>query len=93
MIRIIEFSGENCGPCHMQEQILNDVSKDKNLKIPFVFTKINVDNNKELKDLYQIIKVPTLIFLRDYDIVYKQEGLMMKTNLINKIKSLDIIHE
>ena len=86
MIRIIEFSGENCGPCHMQEQILEDIFQDEKFKIPFIFVKINI--NDELKKVYKITKVPTLLFLIDDTVLDRTEGLLIKSNVINKIKEI-----
>ena len=86
MIRIIQFSSEGCAPCKAQEQILKDVFNDKKFNIPFIFVKMNVD--EELKKMFQIIKVPTLLFLIDDTIIDRAEGLLLKTDLINKIKEI-----
>jgi thiol-disulfide isomerase/thioredoxin len=86
MIRVLQFSSETCAPCKVQEQILNELANENDLN--FIFVKINIDNN--LKEVYNVTKVPTLLFLDDEDIIDRFEGLLMKPQLILKLKS--IIH-
>jgi thioredoxin-like negative regulator of GroEL len=89
MIRILQISTEISAQCKTQEQILEDIFQDEKFKIPFIFVKINIDNNNKLKKIYQIIKVPTLLFLVDDTVIDRTEGLLLKSHVINKIKNIN----
>lgn len=70
---VIDFMAEWCGPCKMQDPILEELKKKFEGKVEF--KKIDVDDNAELANKYQIMAVPTLIIEKDGNILKKFVGV------------------
>lgn len=72
-IVLMDFAAEWCGPCRMQDPILEDLKKKFEDKVEF--KKIDVDKNNELANKYLIRAVPTLIIEKDGKIFKKYVGV------------------
>lgn len=70
---LMDFAAEWCGPCRIQDPILEDLRKKFEDKVEF--RKIDVDKNGELADKYLIRAVPTLIIEKDGEIFKKYVGV------------------
>ena len=57
---IVDFWAPWCGPCRMVGPELEKFAKN-NENITVV--KVNVDNNSELATQYEVINIPTLIYI------------------------------
>lgn len=76
---LLDFWADWCGPCKMQGPILEELAEKKpELKIG----KINVTNEDELAERFDITSIPTLAVVRDGDIVKMEAGLKMETELL-----------
>lgn len=76
MIRIVKFGAPWCGPCRVQDPILDELSQEG-----YDVEKINVDENEELVEKYDISTVPTLLFFDDGKLVERKTGLMRKDEI------------
>lgn len=72
-IVLMDFAAEWCGPCRIQDPILEDLKKKFGDKVEF--KKIDVDKNGELADKYSIRAVPTLVIEKDGKIFKKYVGV------------------
>jgi len=72
-IVVIDFMAEWCGPCKMQDPILDEMKKKFEGKVEF--KKIDVDDNGELADKYKVMAVPTLVIEKDGNIFKKFVGV------------------
>ncbi len=82
---LIDFMAEWCGPCKMQDPILDDIKKKFDGKVEF--KKIDVDNNNELANKYKVMAVPTLIIEKDGKILKQFVGVTKASvleNVLNK---------
>ncbi len=70
---LMDFFAEWCGPCKMQDPIIEDLKKKLGDKIEF--KKIDVDANYELASKYTIHAVPTLILEKDGSIFKRYVGV------------------
>lgn len=70
---IIDFMAPWCGPCRLQDPILEELKKKYEDKIEF--KKIDIDKNGQLADKYLIRAVPTLIIEKDGEIFKKYVGV------------------
>ena len=80
---LVDFYAEWCGPCKMMTPILKDV-KD-NLKNRVFIIKIDVDKNKAIAEKYQVRGVPTMLLFKKGKQVWRQSGVLQKSELINVI--------
>lgn len=82
---VVDFHAEWCGPCKMQSPILADVAKELGEKIKII--KIDVDQNGEIAQRYQIQGVPTLMVFKEGQIKYRQAGLHSKLQIMNVLQN------
>lgn len=83
---LVDFYADWCGPCKMMAptvEAMEDVYKDK-LKI----AKLNVDDNPDLAEKYNIMSIPTLIFFDGGSAVQTSVGLISRSALQEKIDSI-----
>ena len=78
----VDFFATWCGPCRMLSPVVDEVSNEiSDVK----FLKVDVDENNEIAARYNIMSIPTLIILKDGDVINKHTGLLSKSDLINFI--------
>jgi len=71
-VTLKDFYADWCGPCKTQDPILEDVSEE----YPDVeFEKINVDEQQDVANEYQVRSLPTLIVENDDGIVERFVGV------------------
>lgn len=80
-VTLVQFSAEWCGPCKMLTPYVNEVLKE-NEGINYI--KIDVDEDRELAQEYEIRNVPTLLFYKDGELYNKHVGFLPKP-LLEKI--------
>ena len=83
---IIDFHALWCGPCKVQSPVLKELASELGDRVRVI--KIDVDQNQELANRYQIRSVPTLMIFKNGDIKYKQSGVHTKQQLMNVLTNL-----
>ena len=85
-IVLIDFFATWCGPCRMQSTIIEEIlTKKPDLNI----FKIDVDENPNLARKFGIMSIPTLLLLKDGQVVNKHIGLMQQDELLNFYNSIN----
>lgn len=80
---LIDFFATWCGPCQMIAGELEELSaSDDTIKI----LKIDVDRHPEIAKEYGVMAVPTLLFIKDGDLLERQTGFMPKEKIIEIFK-------
>jgi len=84
-VAVIDFWAEWCGPCRMITPIIEELSKEYDGKAKI--GKVNVDENPEISMKYGIRSIPTILVLKNGEVVDKQVGVTTKKVLTDKIEA------
>ena len=80
---VIDFWAEWCGPCKMVGPIIDQISEEYKDKV--VVGKLDVDNNDETTSKYGIRNIPTILFIKNGEVVDKMVGAGAKNLFTEKI--------
>ena len=85
-LTVIDFWAEWCGPCRMIGPHIEEMSKEYDGRA--LIAKVNVDNNPEISYKYNVRSIPTVLYLKDGQIVDKQVGATSKKVLSDKLDAI-----
>lgn len=77
------FLVHNCGPCKIMSPHFDAAAKE--LKGKVNFGKVNVDDNSELANKFEIMSIPTILFIQDGEVVHAAVGAMNKDQILENI--------
>ncbi len=80
---MIDFWAEWCGPCRMIGPVVEEMSKEYDGKA--LIGKVNVDHNPGIAQCFMIRNIPTILFLKNGEIVDKSVGAVPKGQLTEKL--------
>ena len=83
---VVEFWAEWCGPCKMLSPVVEEIAKEMRGKVKF--GKINIEDNQEITEKWDVMSIPTLIFFKDGEQVERNSGFIEKKRLSDIIKSV-----
>ena len=82
---LIDFYADWCPPCQMIAPVLEKISEK--YKNEMNFYKINIDENINIAQTYEITHVPTIIVLKNGKIANKAVGYLDEAKLSDFIES------
>ena len=80
---LVDFFAVWCGPCQMMAPVIEEIAKEQEGKIKV--GKINVDENPQTSEKYNIMSIPTLILFKDGQVVKTFQGFRTKEDIIREI--------
>ncbi len=83
-LSVIDFWAEWCGPCRMISPIVQELAEHYDGKVQI--GKLNVDDNPEVSMQYGIRSIPTILFIKNGEVVHKHVGATTKQVLEAKIE-------
>ncbi len=83
---VVDFWAEWCGPCRMITPIIEELAAEYEGKA--VIGKVNVDENDPITAKFGIRNIPTILFIKNGEVVDKQVGATQKSALAAKIDAL-----
>ena len=83
---VLDFGADWCGPCKRIAPIIEELAAEMNGRLKFI--SINVDNNQEIASEYQVMSIPTLVFIHKKEEKDRVVGAIGKDSLIKKIQSV-----
>lgn len=82
-VSVVDFWAEWCGPCRLIGPIIDDLSVAYEGKA--TIGKVNVDENPEISMKYGVRSIPTILIIKDGEVVDKQVGVTTKASLEAKL--------
>lgn len=76
---LVDFWAPWCGPCKMIAPVLEDLDADMGDKVKIV--KVDVDENQETAGKFGVMSIPTLLVLKNGEVVDKAVGYQPKEAL------------
>ena len=83
---VVDFWATWCGPCKRLAPVIEELAGEFEGKV--VIGKCDIEENPELTDRFGIMSVPTVVFLKDGQVVDSQVGVAGKPVYVQKINSL-----
>jgi thioredoxin 1 len=81
---VVDFWAAWCGPCKMVSPIIEQLAEQYAGKI--VFGKVNVDENPHISQRFGIQSIPTLMILKEGQVIDVMIGALPKGQIENRIK-------
>ncbi|MFB6182933.1 MAG: thioredoxin [Haloarculaceae archaeon] len=78
-VTLLDFYADWCGPCKTQDPILEDLEEEWGDTV--TFEKVNVDEQQDVANEYQVRSLPTLIVENDDGIVDRFVGVTQADDL------------
>ena len=83
---VVDFWAEWCGPCKMIGPLIDEMSKDYEGKA--LIGKVNVDQNANVSAQFGVRSIPTVLFIKNGQVVDKSVGAVPKATLDSKLEAL-----
>jgi len=84
-VSLVDFWAPWCGPCRMIAPIIEELAKEFEDKANIC--KINTDKQQDLAVKYGVRSIPTIIFMKDGEVVDTVVGAQSKQALADKINA------
>lgn len=79
---LIDFWASWCGPCRMMGPVVDEIAEEReDIKV----CKVNVDEERELANLFQISSIPTLAVIKDGNVVNGSVGVRLKKDILKML--------
>lgn len=81
---LVDFFAVWCGPCKSQAPIIDEVAKE--MDDIAIVGKIDVDENPDTAQKYQVMGIPSLKIFRNGKVVEEFTGLQQRSTLTESLK-------
>lgn len=79
---LLDFWASWCGPCRMVSPIIDEIAEETTDK---KVGKINVDEQPELAQAFGVMSIPTLVVMKDGEVVGQSVGVKSKEAILHML--------
>ncbi len=80
---LLDFYADWCGPCRMVSPIVDKIAEEN---AQYFVGKINVDEEPELAENFGVSGIPTLVVMKDGQIVDKAVGVRQERQILDMLE-------
>ena len=79
---LLDFWASWCGPCRMVSPIVDEIAEEReDIKVG----KVNVDEESELAAKFRVMSIPTLVVMKNGEIVNQSVGARPKAEILSML--------
>lgn len=80
---LVDFWASWCGPCRMLSPIVDEIAEEHpEIKVG----KVNVDEQPDLAQKFNVMSIPTLIVFKDGNVANESVGVQPKEAILDRLK-------
>lgn len=76
---LLDFWASWCGPCRMMAPVVEEIAKERT---DIVVGTVNVDEQSQLAERFQIMTIPTLMVIKNGKVVKQVSGVRPKQDVL-----------
>ncbi len=80
---LVDFWADWCGPCRMLGPVIDELAHDYEGKVKVC--KVNIDEQAELAMRFKIMTIPTVLLMKNGEMVDRSVGAVPKANFVEMI--------
>ena len=80
---LLDFFATWCGPCRMVSPLVDEIADEHP---EYTVGKIDIDEEQELAEDFGVMSIPTLVVLKNGEIVTKNVGAIPKARILELLK-------
>ena len=77
---LLDFYANWCGPCKILSPRIDEIAEERD---DIVVGKVNVDAEPELAEQFNVFSIPTLVIMKDGEIIHQSSGARPKAQILN----------
>ncbi len=85
-VAVVDFWADWCGPCLLAWPVIEVLAGEYGQKA--TIGKLNVDHNPSVSMQYGVRSIPTILFIKNGQVVDKQVGAASKATLKQKLEAI-----
>ncbi len=79
---LLDFYADWCGPCRMVGPIVDEIAEENP---QYLVGKVNVDEEQELASAFSVMSIPTLVVMKNGEVVNKSMGAKPKAAILSML--------
>ena len=83
---LVDFYADWCGPCKMMSPVVDELSREYEGRLKV--GKVNVDENTNVAQQDRVMSIPTILLIKNGQVVDQVVGAVPKAQLTGKIDSI-----
>lgn len=81
---LVDFWAEWCGPCQKLSPILDEIAEELDGKVKV--TKVNMDKERTLGSLFQVLTIPHVLIFKDGQKVDEFSSVRPKAEILSRLE-------
>ncbi len=83
-VAVLDLWAEWCGPCRLIEPFIEEMAQEYEGRA--IIGKVDVDNNPQIPMKYGVLNIPTVLFIKNGQLVDKIVGAVPKRILVKTLE-------